>query len=170
MTPALEITDAPHKLILLGQAATRHADPGVALIAGRAGITLSHLAGVNLIEFLRLVKPVNLLPDWEGPGDFLPMDQAGRSADALLPLLRGRRVILLGRAVGRAFGLKKYEMLWAGYHRGFEATLFPHPGGLPRWWSDPENERRASHALKCELAAARSARIVSRNTGDSCPH
>ena len=165
---ALEITDAPHKLILLGQAPSRHTDPGVAIIAGRAGSTLAKLAGLSVFDLLRAVKPINILPDWEGPADDLPMSLAADAAECLLPRLRGRRVVMLGRAVGRVFGVgRDKDFLWHGYTRGFDGLLFPHPGGVPRWWSDPENTRRAETALRCELAAIRN---VSRGTAPNLGH
>lgn len=67
--------------------------------------------------------------------------------------LRGRRVVLLGANVSRAFGvsfrkLSEVVLSWHPVGEGLAAAVVPHPSGLNRWWNDPDNRVRARLFLR----------------------
>jgi hypothetical protein len=65
---------------------------------------------------------------------------------------RGDRVILVGRAVVRAFGLDLEEpFVWTD-EGGVEVAMIPHPSGLNRQYNDEAVRERASEFLTEALA------------------
>lgn len=84
---------------------------------------------------------------------------ARREAQALIPDLVGRFVVVLGTGVRSALGLPVSEPLsvqtsvvtldTGEKEASFELDwmAFPHPSGRNRWFSDPDNYARARRAL-----------------------
>lgn len=140
-------------MLLIGQAPGRAGDPSVAL-DGRVGRRLAGLMGLTMEEYMGRVDRLNLLPAWtgrDGKGDAWDAERARENAEAILPSIRGRRAVLLGRNVAAAFGLKRVEwMTWTDLG-GVEAAAIPHPSGIVLWWNDAENRRRASEFLRESL-------------------
>lgn len=69
------------------------------------------------------------------------------AARNLAPILRGRRVIALGRRVGDVLETPDSWMTWSLWNGGFVGATLPHPSGLNRWWNDPANVIAASNFL-----------------------
>lgn len=98
-----------------------------------SGRRLSAMLGVGPDEYLRRIDRVNLHPSERLPGD-------DRAAGAnLLPILRGRRVVVLGRRVAEALDVTDDWFRWRVAPGGFVAACSPHPSGLSRWWNDAGN-------------------------------
>lgn len=119
-----------------------------------SGGRLAQVMGVSPETYLRLFDRTNLLTEpagrWANREDRFPIAVARNAARAMEPLLRDRRVVMLGRDVARAFGvdpaLPFHE--WRGVyleHAGVVATIAvaPHPSGRCRWYNDPANLRAA---------------------------
>lgn len=118
---------------------------------GCAGARLWRLleseTGAGMRDYLRAFERVNLVT---GPWD---AGVARCAADDLQDSgrLRGRRVVLLGREVARAFafGSLKYPVPWLNPLVG-EGTIFyplPHPSGRNTWYNSEDNRRAAAQLL-----------------------
>jgi uracil-DNA glycosylase len=156
--------------MIIGQAPgprTDHREP----LSGASGRRLAALCGLPLSVFLARFERVNLVrrhPGKLAKGDAFPRAIARRNAARLLPLMRGRRVVLLGRNVADAFGLAHLSMfVW---HRvgGVEVAVAPHPSGVNHWWNDPRNVRRARRFWR-KLARWNQQSTAGRSTTSSRP-
>ena len=122
---------------------------------GRPGRCLASLAGMGLEGFLASVEAVNLLPRWPGrqtggKGHLFPMHEARIAAERMLPRLRGRAVVLAGRRVALAFGLRGCTWLEAmpGALGALSVAVIPHPSGIVRWYNCPKNRHKVGLFLK----------------------
>ncbi len=111
-----------------------------------SGGRLARLAGLGPGEFLRSFDRANL---YSSPGERTPEDDLRAGAN-LLPVLRGRRVVALGRRARSALGIDQGSAWfeWSPAPGGFVASSMPHPSGLSRWWNDPANVSLASSFLR----------------------
>jgi len=101
------------------------------------------LLGVGVEEFLTRTDRVNLHVH---PNTHAPDPDA---ASNLTPVLRGRRVILLGRQVAGAFQLPTDQWMdWQLCPGGFVGASLPHPSARSSWWNDPTNTREAREFLQ----------------------
>lgn len=71
----------------------------------------------------------------------------------------GRRVILLGSRVARAFGyqdLELFDVIRAYSDPGgpMEVVRAPHPSGRSHWWNDPANVERAAEFWRAQRVVA----------------
>ena len=149
------------KLLLIGQAPGRGGD-GQQALSGRAAALLANMAGIPREELLRRFDRHNLLDRWPGKspagkGDIFPASAARDAADRIKRTLRrrgvtfaGPTVLLVGKAVARAFGLRRPEYLtwYPGFEWCLKGAVIPHPSGINRWWNSSRNRRRASRFLK----------------------
>lgn len=138
-----------HKYIFIGQAPSRETD-GKPPFVGKCGAFLAGLMGLSQDEMLSQHEFINLLPRWPGKGvngDLFPIIQARAAAKKLLPSLFGRRVILLGSNVARAFGATSFQY-YAGPYEVHDLedsnkitipwlVVIPHPSGVNRHWNNP---------------------------------
>ena len=118
---------------------------------GPSGRRVASLLGLRDGAELRArLEVANLLRDGEVPSAALL-----RARAEALPTER-RVVVLLGRAVARAFGVgdERSDLLrWTHVRpRGPAILVVPHPSGRCRWWNDPQN-RGAAAAVLGRLAA-----------------
>jgi hypothetical protein len=116
---------------------------------------LSECLGVDPDDLGDIFEMINLLPRFPGvkpdgsKGDLFPAHLAKISASRLLPELRGRRVVLAGRSVAKAFDLRMDFLEERGGALGAESVLLlPHPSGVNLWWNSPENRKRAREVLR----------------------
>jgi hypothetical protein len=102
-----------------------------------SGARIANLCGLGSYDYLDRLDRVNLYPA------STPVQLDSSAAANLRPLLRGRRVVFLGRRVSEAFGWDGEG--WFRWRRGddFVAAVSPHPSGLSRWWNDPVNVEQA---------------------------
>jgi len=140
----------PSKLLLIGQAPGRNGDPRRPL-EGRIAGKMAELAGVPVGEWLDRTERMNLLGEFRGKagkGDAWDAELARKAADGMKKTIAGRRVLLLGRNVARAFGL--VDLPWLTWMEAFGAVAgaIPHPSGIVLWWNSPENRERASAFLR----------------------
>lgn len=137
--------------LIIGQAPSSLSDPDEPL-SGRSGRRLAALCELSIDEFCATFERRNLIVR----GPFKPL-QARIAAQEMLPVVRGRMVILLGPAVTRAFGLVISPLGWAcPVEWGSIVGMCPHPSGLNRWWNDPEN---VDHAHVFWMLLARAAQL-----------
>jgi uracil-DNA glycosylase len=142
------------KLLIVGQAPSRETE-GKPPFTGKCGAFLAELMGTTQDEMLEANEFINVLSHWPGKGingDKFPVTEATISAQKLLPTMRGRRVILLGANVARAFGAKNFR-----YFERYEIrnpakisdtivpfmVVVPHPSGRNRYWNKPEHRENA---------------------------
>lgn len=144
-------------ITFVGQAPGRNGDPAKPLVGGRVGGKIMELMGPDAAKLERSFRRVNLLIRWpgkSGKGDAFPMDEARSAAIALL--LDGElsgRVILLGKAVGRAFGIRDPKYFEWTDVSDCKMAVFPHPSGINHWWNSPENRRTAADFLRTTILA-----------------
>ena len=60
----------------------------------------------------------------------------------------GRTVVMAGRGVAAAFGIRRVPYLTWVQHRGMTTAILPHPSGVNRWYNDPRNKRAAERFLR----------------------
>ncbi len=135
---------------LIGEAAPAGELP----FRGRSGKRVADLLGVSLDEMHLFLEARNLLPERPtrpvgsaGKGDGFPVAEAKAAASSIV--LGGRRAILAGKRVGRAFGLPaRAKFLDEVDLRGGRVLLLPHPSGIVLWWNSKENRERAASAIR----------------------
>jgi uracil-DNA glycosylase len=137
------------RVVLLGQAPSRDGDPLRPLIGGGSGRILQLLTGTMVSQYRELYERRNLLKSWpgaaDGKGDHFPTAEAHAAAVALLPRLAGRRVVLLGSGVARAFGFDTLTPRFCWIERdGVRFALSPHPSPVNRWWNEYRNRAQAA--------------------------
>jgi hypothetical protein len=100
-------------------------------------------------EYMALTERYNVLRRWpgkNGKGDHFPMRLAKTNARRLALGFVGRRVILLGRSVAKAFGLNVGYLKWVNI--GFDVAVVPHPSGVNRWWNEARNKAAARRFME----------------------
>ncbi|MCP3980830.1 MAG: hypothetical protein GY716_16130 [bacterium] len=107
------------------------------------------LWNLTTLEFLRSVDRCNLWPTAKGTPIVLGRERVAALVRADRAL--DRPIILLGRRVAEAFGLKEADWFSWHDHVGLaDGTLarnvgvHPHPAGLSRVWSDQSQAIRSS--------------------------
>lgn len=109
---------------------------------GPSGRRLALILGVGHAELLATTDRLNLLDSWPGAcgkGSAFPAAEARAAAAVALALAPHRTLLLAGRRVAAAFGLRALPYLrWAVLGRRRVAVL-PHPSGVNRWLNDPAN-------------------------------
>lgn len=132
--------------LLVGEAPCRK---GGEPFTGRAGKVLEDLAG---FPPRREFDCVNLLQQWpgqDGQGSAFPAHDAQVAAAAMLAVLpQGRVVVLAGKRVAGAFGIRAPEFLHWYLVRGKVVGVMPHPSGINRWLNDPANRSAAGAFLR----------------------
>jgi hypothetical protein len=128
-------------LILLGEAPGDGDEPPT----GRSWTRLAELAGVQDVR--QLGRPANLAgywPDYKTKKRGIPPGRLKRLAQEYP--LKGR-VLLLGRRVSTAFGLKGPYLRWAEM-AGAQVAIFPSPSPINRYWNDSKKLEGARAFLK----------------------
>lgn len=161
--------EGPWRPLLVGQAPGPETDGWPAFI-GDSGDRLARLAGLPDLAGARpaaslidVCERVNLIKRWPGDaggGDLFPMDQAREGASEIRRRMAsgdmsGRRVVLVGSGVMRAFGWTRewYEwgdasLLGAGFDTGVTVSSIPHPSGQNKHWNDEANRDRGREFLR----------------------
>ena len=126
---------------------------------GRPGRLLAGLLGATAEWFLHRVEAVNLLDRPQakqprGKGRVFDAVAARRAASKLD--LRGRAVVLAGKRVALAFGLRNPAWLSpVALGRGeLVAFVTPHPSGIVQFWNGDENRRAVKKLLRKLLRCA----------------
>lgn len=133
------------RLVIVGQAPGPNS--GRRPFDGLSGDRLARYMGLEDRRELReRVDLRNVLKTYPGPagdkGDAFPARVAEEAARRLSARLRGRSVLLAGRNVARAFGVRSEYLAWATHERGFDVVVIPHPSGVNKWWNDSRNRAR----------------------------
>jgi len=139
LAPAAEVNP---RTILIGQAPSRDGDPARPLLGpeGKEGLLYRLSGAVNRDQFEARFEARNLLATYpgrsKGKGDLFPMAEARTAAERMLPELIGRRVVLLGVGVARAFGFDSTQQPFVWIERdGATFALSPHPSFVNRYWN-----------------------------------
>lgn len=129
------------RVILIGQAPSRIGRPDRPLVGGRSGEFLRELTGLTLRQYARRFERRNLLAVFPGSapsGDVFPSHEASEAAKQMIWELSGRRVVMVGIAVARAFKVDYNDLFeWVDDPRGFKFSVIPHPSGVNRYWNAP---------------------------------
>lgn len=138
------------KPVLVGQAPGPNTDPHEPLHpypVHKSGGRLRELIGISVESYLEGFQRVNLIHKFPGQDkggeDKCPRRLARNTANALRPLLVGRRVILVGRNVADAFGLSTIPFYAWCTERGANFVVVPHPSGRNRMFNTPEAREEA---------------------------
>lgn len=151
-------------VVFVGQAPADGQDPRHPLVGGSTGRRLAGLLEMTDLEFAVAFERVNVLDEFPGRsagGDAFPPAKARRGARALMPRLKNKIAILLGRGVATAFGFGNFPFLSEihAVHRLSEDrycpvryVIFPHPSGRSRWWNDSERAWAAGDFLRALIS------------------
>ena len=140
------------KPVIIGQMPSCHEDEGIALPvrSGSSGHRLCQLMEVNETTLRRDFVLMNVSARYD-PDGFSP-EYHKTEVKNFLPLLSGRKVIMLGPAVAAAFGISRDEYSFGEWFDHAEEHMLicviPHPSGLNRLYNDPEMQRIVSSLLK----------------------
>lgn len=147
------------RIVIVGEAPSRSSDPNRPF-DGASGRTLAALAGLSGYEELRRRTELrNVLSRWPGTGHAgekgsrFPIPRARRAA-AKMRFEDGSVVLLMGKRVSRAFGMRFEEYFdWKVALRGTGGgvvwfSCVPHPSGCNRWFNYPENRAIASRFMR----------------------
>lgn len=137
------------RVVIIGQAPSSRSDWRRPLVGGETGENLRALTGLSMRRYVKTFEFRNVLGHWpgrapDGKGDLFPRAQARAAAAAMTPELSGRRVVLLGRAVADAFGVRNRK--WFEFYlcaETFHAAVMPHPSRVSRFWNSQDNVDRA---------------------------
>jgi len=141
------------KVVLIGQAPGKDGNPSVPLV-GRPTRFLSKISGVKEEDILSATERMNVLdffPGKNGKGDRFPMPEAREAAKAKALTLEGKRVVMLGMNVRKAFGVKTKLFEWGTVKVNgsvFHAGVIPHPSGINTLWNEEWVRRRARRFLR----------------------
>lgn len=144
------------RTVLIGQAPGPNTDPNLPLFflpKTSAGGRLLNMTGLGHLEYMKQFERMNLLYEFPGQhkrDDKFPLPLARAAAMAMAPLLSGRDVILVGRNVANAFGVKLEFHEWGDIlvrrpcpvtkDRGrAQIAVVPHPSGRNHWYNKPGN-------------------------------
>jgi uracil-DNA glycosylase len=152
-------SSARSRVLLVGMAPSRRTSDDPRPFSGLSGKRLAALAGVERLE--DHFDLANLLDRWPGRDesghDAWDEREAIRAAWEMHERIKGRDVVLVGRAVARAFTERGAELpyfhwlpmsLRGGDDHGGRFAIMPHPSGRVRFWNDPENVRAAERFLR----------------------
>lgn len=168
--------------LLVGQAPPkpREALPeGYLPLQGLPERRLARLAGLaSVAELWSLFDRVDLLGWYPGPkdrkeyhlpslgyrkhnwdGHRFPLREARLAAGRLMAFGRLARtyrvVVLCGRKVAAAFGLKLLQVPWTEQADGVKYVVLPHPSGVSHYWNDEINWHRAAGIFRAAMQVAR---------------
>ena len=130
------------RLMIIGEAPSDDGAP----LQGRIGRRISEYAGITFDDYLESTDRYNLFPS---PISGWFAEHAQQHAIDIWPMLVGRRTLLLGKNVTRAFGLAPADLLlsWRRPIDEIEIAMLPHPSGRNLWWNEAENRVAARHFL-----------------------
>lgn len=131
------------KPLIIGEAPGKNGDASKP-IGGRVGARLAACCGLTMEEFLEAFDRVNLLdeqPQDAPKGMQFNVRLAGKKAKQIeASFAVGQVVLLLGKRVGAAFGLKRVPYFETLALNHAKVTIVPHPSGVNRVWNDLEVE------------------------------
>ena len=128
--------------MFIGQQPNSYEDQGdpLPIRPNSTGKRLVQMMGITDEAFKENFIRMNVSP-FHDPESFNP-EYWHYNATNILPLLDGRRVVLLGPAVATAFGFERSSYHYASwFDHPTEHILFgviPHPSGMNRLYNDPQ--------------------------------
>lgn len=131
------------KIVLVGEAPGPEGRADCPLFpypAGSTGQRLQNITGLPRSRYLAAFDRVDLLAEYPGP--HFPIGAGTASAKNLLAsLLRGRRIIAVGKNVARCFGAEDdYQLCeWYPLPGGGSLALIPHTSGRNLWYNFAPN-------------------------------
>ena len=134
------------RIIFVGQSPS-FSSQGLAPMAGKSGRYLAELMGLTQETMLVNHDFVNVLDKFPGKNscgmDNFPLQEARNKAErVILPMMKNRVVILLGKNVGKAFNMPKnvqYFCRLSVVGITDHVWIIPHPSGLNRFWNHEVN-------------------------------
>lgn len=159
---ARECVMRARRVLVVGVAPSRTRS-GAAFIGSGSGARLEKLLGLQAGELGEVADTANLHDTWPGPasggnGDREPPVLDLRRAAEELDLTGYDRVVLCGRAVANAFGLRSGpngNAIAERELRGLPALVIPHPSSVSRWWNEESNRLAAMEALRSFIPESR---------------
>ncbi len=140
-----------YKPLLIGEAPSKNEDTPQPL-EGRVGSRLANLAGLRLDHYMELFERRNLLQvrqDTAAKG--FEFDEKAAAIEAVtmrnLYFKDGRVIVLLGKRVAKAFGVKEVYFIQQQYH-GPDIRVMPHPSSVNRFWNDLANVKQAEEFMQ----------------------
>lgn len=130
------------KIVFIGQQPNSYEDEGTPLPMrpGSTGKRIVQMMGITEESFLNSFNVLNVSPFHDCDG-FSP-EYWFRNAQNILPLLEGRRVVLLGSRVAEAFGFNRTDYDYASWfdhpRENILFSVIPHPSGRNHLYNNPE--------------------------------
>ena len=119
-----------------------------------AGYRLCTMSGLTRTAWVTIVERVNLLP--ELPEKWPARYAASQAENLGASLLRGRDLVLCGRRVAKAFGIRPADADWLEWVdcpvTRAHVVVIPHPSGRCREYNDPAMVRRVGRLLATAFA------------------
>lgn len=147
--------DAHLRIVLIGQAPGANTNPLAPLWPRpekSGGGRLFALTGFSERAYIECFERYNLLNSYPGRtkrDDKFPKRDARIAAQAMLPLLSGARVVLVGRNVAEAFQHDAPFFMWCRHEPyGVDMAVIPHPSGRNSWYRKAENREEAVSFFK----------------------
>jgi uracil-DNA glycosylase len=129
-------------MVFIGQQPGSYEDEGTVLPVrpGSTGQRLAQMMGITPEAFAENFIRMNVSAHYEPDGFEAAYHRI--EMDNILPLLEGRRVVLLGPQVAEAFAIPRDQYSWAEWFDHPTAhilmAVIPHPSGLNRLYNNPE--------------------------------
>jgi len=143
--------------LIIGQAPAQGND-GKLPFSGESGKRLALLACVGttgdvLPRYFELRNLISKYPGKAGTGKGDHFDRVAAKIQAAQMYeefdgMGPRWILLMGRSVSRAFGIRHREYLRPWPWNQHKMVIFPHPSGINRWYNDNHNWRAASEFLR----------------------
>lgn len=135
------------RILLIGQAPGPNTNPRKPLYPlpeSSSGGRLAKFMGLTAEQYLVLFDRCNVLQEFPGKydrDDRFPIRQALIAARAMLPFLKDRQVVFVGRNVANVFGYQElpFHKWTVDTEFDFLLSCVPHPSGRNRWYNLEEN-------------------------------
>jgi hypothetical protein len=147
-----------NRVVLIGQAPGPSTHPDLPLFPwprNSGGGRLQRYTGCDPEAYFRQFQRINLLYKFPGHSnhpkgeDKFPMRAARIASSSIAPLLAGRRVVVVGRGVLKAFGddlLQLEPFTWTKRAAGrgvMQLAHIPHTSGRSLFWNDAAHREQA---------------------------
>lgn len=118
-------------------------------LSGASGRRLAQLAGLSFLVYALHAERLNV---FEFPEEWGDVDKTNARVAEIVWRMQGRRTILLGAKVAKAFSVEDVPFFTWTTAMGTTFARCPHPSGRNFWWNEPANVAKAAAFLKEALA------------------
>lgn len=117
-------------------------------LSGASGRRLADLAGLTFMEYALACERTNVVTV---PVDWFDRVVVNQGVRRVINEMAGRRTILLGSRVRKAFSLENLDYYEWQYLAGGHVAVMPHPSGRSHHWNVPRNVAAAQTFFRSAL-------------------